>query len=340
MKVLKRKPEKKPNGAAVPSAANLILSTDVLSWQEERNLLEAFWECKTELVRTLIRHFPQLRSHRPPLEPWPMAQFIREHCSGKTRKVATIRRLYDRYLLFKHRLALANVRLVNHMTKRFQHFALSYEDLMQEGVYGLMQAVDRFDPSHGTRLGTYAGWWIRQALQIAVAGQSHLISLSRECFGKLWAIERASEAFAHRGGRLPSAQELAKGTGINLDLLTNLQTVSRTAVSLDAVLDEGSEFQLAEAMADSDSTSELLNAERAEALQLLLENLLESLCPRERYVLDLRFGLAGNEANSLSQIGNMLGISKERVRQIQEAALNKIRTSADDAGWESSMLLD
>ena len=200
--------------------------------------------------------------------------------------------------------------------------------------------LDRFDPSHGTRLGSYAGWWIRQALQIAVAGQSYLISLPRECFRKLWTIERASEALANRGDRLPSAQELAERTGINLDLFTHLQTAARTAVSLDAVLHEDSEFQLAEAMADNDSTSELLNAERAEALQLLLENLLENLGPRERYVLDLRFGLAGNEANSLTQIGNMLGISKERVRQIQEAALNKIRTSADDVGWESSMLLD
>jgi len=330
------KRRKELNDAAVPSAPNLMFSTDVLSLQDERKLLQGFWECKTELVRTLIRHFPQLRSHRPPLEPWPMAQFIREHYSAKTRRVAAIRRLNDRYLMFKHRLALANVRLVYHLAKRFRHFALSYEDLVQEGVSGLMQAIDRFDLSHGTRLATYATWWIRQALQIAVAGQSHLISLSTHYFGELWAIQQESEALAHRRDRLPSAQELTNRTGMNLDLVTHLQTVSRTPVSLDAVIHEDTDFQLAEALADDTTSSELLSAERQEALQFLLEN----LSPREQHVLDLRFGLNGYDAHSLTQIGRMLRISKERVRQIQNVALEKLRASAEDAAWEASMLFD
>jgi len=333
---LMMKRRKELNDAAVPSAPNLMFSTDVLSLQDERKLLQGFWECKTELVRTLIRHFPQLRSHRPPLEPWPMAQFIREHYSAKTRRVAAIRRLNDRYLMFKHRLALANVRLVYHLAKRFRHFALSYEDLVQEGVSGLMQAIDRFDLSHGTRLATYATWWIRQALQIAVAGQSHLISLSTHYFGELWAIQQESEALAHRRDRLPSAQELTNRTGMNLDLVTHLQTVSRTPVSLDAVIHEDTDFQLAEALADDTTSSELLSAERQEALQFLLEN----LSPREQHVLDLRFGLNGYDAHSLTQIGRMLRISKERVRQIQNVALEKLRASAEDAAWEASMLFD
>jgi len=265
-----------------------------------------------------------------------MAQFIREHYSAKTRGVAAIRRLNDRYLMFKHRLALANVRLVYHLAKRFRHFALSYEDLVQEGVSGLMQAIDRFDLSHGTRLATYATWWIRQALQIAVAGQSHLISLSTHYFGELWAIQQESEALAHRRDRLPSAQELTNRTGMNLDLVTHLQTVSRTPVSLDAVIHEDTDFQLAEALADDTTSSELLSAERQEALQFLLEN----LSPREQHVLDLRFGLNGYDAHSLTQIGRMLRISKERVRQIQNVALEKLRASAEDAAWEASMLFD
>jgi len=265
-----------------------------------------------------------------------MAQFIREHYSAKTRRVAAIRRLNDRYLMFKHRLALANVRLVYHLAKRFRHFALSYEDLVQEGVSGLMQAIDRFDLSHGTRLATYATWWIRQALQIAVAGQSHLISLSTHYFGELWAIQQESEALAHRRDRLPSAQELTNRTGMNLDLVTHLQTVSRTPVSLDAVIHEDTDFQLAEALADDTTSSELLSAERQEALQFLLEN----LSPREQHVLDLRFGLNGYDAHSLTQIGRMLRISKERVRQIQNVALEKLRASAEDAAWEASMLFD
>jgi len=179
-----------------------------------------------------------------------MAQFIREHYSAKTRRVAAIRRLNDRYLMFKHRLALANVRLVYHLAKRFRHFALSYEDLVQEGVSGLMQAIDRFDLSHGTRLATYATWWIRQTLQIAVAGQSNLVNLSPFHVKELGLLQEESERLAHGGKHLPSAQELAKHAAIDLKHLTHLQIVSRTPVSLDAVIHEDTDFQLAEALAD------------------------------------------------------------------------------------------
>src|SRR5438132_14351092 len=173
-KTRKRQPAQEESVSFAPT----IFSSDLLTPEEERELLTGFWECKTELVRVLIRHFPRLRSHRPPLEPWPMAQFIRDYCDGETRQEMAVRRLHDRYVHFKHRLASANIRLAAHVAKRFRHHALSYSDLLQEAVCGLMQAIDRFDVSHGTRLATYATWWIRQTLQIAVARQSHLVSLS------------------------------------------------------------------------------------------------------------------------------------------------------------------
>src|SRR5262249_49475785 len=146
--------------------------------EEERELLADFWETKSELVRVLIRDVKGLRQHRPAPEPWPMAQFIRDHCHEQPRRFPAVRRLHDRYIHLKHRLASANIRLAAHVAKRFRHHALSYADLLQEAVCGLMQAIDRFDVSHGTRLATYATWWIRQTLQIAVARQSHLVSLS------------------------------------------------------------------------------------------------------------------------------------------------------------------
>src|SRR5437660_4595945 len=126
-----------------------IFSSDLLTPEEERELLTTFWDCKTELVRVLIRHFPRYRAHRPPLEPWPMAQFIRDYCDTSARRVAAIRRVHDRYIHCKHRLASANIRLAAHVAKRFRHHALGYSDLLQEAVCGLMQAIDRFDVSHG-----------------------------------------------------------------------------------------------------------------------------------------------------------------------------------------------
>src|SRR5215471_5792928 len=178
MKTQRRKRQPAPEEPIDFSPSTTIFSSDLLTPEEERELLAAFWECKSELVKVMIRHWPRLRQHRPPLEPWPMAQFIRDQCTTELRHTLAIRRLHDRYVHLKHRLASANIRLAAHVAKRFRHHALSYADLLQEAVCGLMQAIDRFDVSHGTRLATYATWWIRQTLQIAVARQSHLVSLS------------------------------------------------------------------------------------------------------------------------------------------------------------------
>ena len=264
-----------------------------------------------------------------------MAQFIREYCDEEARKQQPIRRVYDRYIHCKHRLASANIRLAAHVAKRFRHHALSYADLLQEAVCGLMQAIDRFDVSHGTRLATYATWWIRQTLQIAVARQSHLVSLSPHHLQELGLLQQESEALAHGGKHLPSPQELASRTGSSLEHLTHLQTATRAPVSLNAVLDDDSDFKLTEAMPDNDSTTLQMNSERIEAIHFLMEN----LRPRERKVLDLRFGLTGNGTHSLRQIGHLLRISKERVRQIQNRALEKLRASAERNGWEASLLL-
>jgi RNA polymerase primary sigma factor len=335
MKTARRKRQALPSEPAGEPTLTTF-SSDLLTPEEERELLTSFWDCKTELVRVLIRHFPALRAHRPPLEPWPMAQFIREHCEDTTLTVNAIRRLHDRYVHYKHRLASANIRLAAHVAKRFRHHSLSYADLLQEAVCGLMQAIDRFDVSHGTRLATYATWWIRQTLQIAVARQSHLVSLSPHHLQELGLLQQESEALAHGGKHLPSPQELASRTGSSLEHLTHLQTATRTPVSLNAVLDDDSDFKLTEAMPDTGTQTLQQNNERQEALGYLMEN----LRPRERRVLDLRFGLTGNGTHSLRQIGHLLRISKERVRQIQNRALEKLRASAERVGWEPSLLLE
>src|SRR4051812_33188967 len=214
----KRQPATEDTSVVTPTT---IFSSDLLTPEEERELLADFWENKCELVRVLVRHFPRLRQHRPALEPWPMAQFIREHCNEDAREVAPIRRLHDRYVHLKHRLASANIRLAAHVAKRFRHHALSYADLLQEAVCGLMQAIDRFDVSHGTRLATYATWWIRQTLQIAVARQSPLVSLSPPHLQELGLLQQESEALAHGGKHLPTPQELASRTGSSLEHLTH-----------------------------------------------------------------------------------------------------------------------
>jgi RNA polymerase primary sigma factor len=335
MKARRRKRQPAQEDAAVSVVPPTIFSSDLLTPEEERELLAAFWDCKNDLVKALIRNFPRMRQHRPAMEPWPMAQFIRDYCNAEARTARPVRQLHDRYVHLKHRLASANIRLAAHVAKRFRHHALSYSDLLQEAVCGLMQAIDRFDVSHGTRLATYATWWIRQTLQIAVARQSHLVSLSPHHLQELGLLQQESEALAHGGKHLPTPQELASRTGSSLEHLTHLQTATRTPVSLNAVLDDDSDFKLTEAMPDNESQTQQQNNERQEALSFLMEN----LRPRERKVLDLRFGLTGNGTHSLRQIGHLLRISKERVRQIQNRALEKLRASAERVGWEPSLLL-
>ena len=227
------KSQRRKRHAVAPKAAVETpfptFSSDLLTPEEERELLTSFWDCKSELVRVLIRHFPRLRERRPPLEPWPMAQFIRDTCDATSCEVLAVRRLHDRYIHYKHRLASANIRLAAHVAKRFRHHSLSYADLLQEAVCGLMQAIDRFDVSHGTRLATYATWWIRQTLQIAVARQSHLVSLSPHHLQELGLLQQESEALAHGGKHLPSSPRVSVSrTGSSLEHLTHLQTATRT----------------------------------------------------------------------------------------------------------------
>src|ERR1700747_2867559 len=144
-----RKKRQTAQDDVVAVAAPEIFSSDLLTPEEERELLTGFWECKSELVRLLIRHFPRLRSHRPPLEPWPMAQFIRDYCDNEVRINIHVRRVHDRYVHCKHRLASANIRLAAHVAKRFRHHALGYADLLQEAVCGLLEAIARSAVSHG-----------------------------------------------------------------------------------------------------------------------------------------------------------------------------------------------
>jgi RNA polymerase primary sigma factor len=331
-----RRTRKVSSAQIIDDTANTTFSSDLLTPEEERELLTNFWDCKNELVRVLLRHFPGLRDCRPPLEPWPMAQFIRDQCTEATREVTAVKRLHTRYVHYKHRLASANIRLAAHVAKRFRHHSLSYTDLLQEAVCGLMQAIDRFDVSHGTRLATYATWWIRQTLQIAVARQSHLVSLSPHHLQELGLLQQVSEGLAHGGKHIPTPQELAQQTGSSLEHLNHLQTATRTPVSLNAVLDDDSDFKLTEAMPDTQTLCLQENNERQEALKFLMEN----LRPRERKVLDLRFGLTGNGTHSLRQIGHLLRISKERVRQIQNRALEKLKANAERVGWEPTLLLE
>lgn len=310
------------------------LSSRVLSTSEERDLLKKFWKIK----RALAKRLGDLLKERVPAEekknPLALAKFISQRLQRRRWRDKRTREMVREYQHLKHRLASANIRLAAHLAKRFRSYGVPYSDLLHEAVCGLMHAIDRFDLNFDTRLATYATWWIRQALQIAVAQQSHLVSLSPHHLQQLGRWQQEVEALAHADGEIPSNEKVQRKRGVESAQLTRLQAVARSPVSIDATLDESSEFSLSHVVTQQDAFAERNQFE----LKELLGHLMHNLQPRERTVLTLRYGLTGEGGLSLRDIGKVLLVSKERVRQIQNRALDKLRAAASQDGLKESLL--
>ena len=310
------------------------LSSRVLSTDEERKLLKLFWKTKKALAKRVSELLKEKATPDERKNPLAMARFIAERLNRKKRWDRASKTLIREYTHLKHRLASANIRLAAHLAKRFRSYGVPYSDLLHEAVCGLMHAIDRFDLNFDTRLATYATWWIRQALQIAVAQQSHLVSLSPHHLQQLGRWQQEVEAMAHAEGEIPSNEKVQKKRGVESAQLTRLQAVARSPVSIDATLDESSEFSLSHVVTQQDAFAERNQFE----LKELLGHLMHHLQPRERTVLTLRYGLTGEGGLSLRDIGKVLLVSKERVRQIQNRALDKLRQAASQDGLKESLL--
>jgi len=310
------------------------LSSRVLSTDEERKLLKQFWKTKKALAKRVSELLKEKASAEEKKNPLAIARFISERLHRKKRWDRQSKTLIREYTHLKHRLASANIRLAAHLAKRFRSYGVPYSDLLHEAVCGLMHAIDRFDLNFDTRLATYATWWIRQALQIAVAQQSHLVSLSPHHLQQLGRWQQEVEAMAHADGEIPSNEKVQKKRGVESAQLTRLQAVARSPVSIDATLDESSEFSLSHVVTQQDAFAERNQFE----LKELLGHLMHHLQPRERTVLTLRYGLTGEGGLSLRDIGKVLLVSKERVRQIQNRALDKLRQAASQDGLKESLL--
>ncbi|MDH3289436.1 MAG: RNA polymerase sigma factor RpoD/SigA [Gemmatimonadota bacterium] len=222
------------------------------------------------------------------------------------------------------KLVRSNLRFVVSVAKKYQNQGVSLSDLINEGNLGLIRAAHKFDETKGIKFISYAVWWIRQAILQALAEQSRIVRVPLNRAGTLHRIGKRSSALQQELGREPTVEEIAEGMDISEEEVAKTLSISQSHLSLDAPLTPGEDNKLLDYLPDTQNAGpDQETFERA--LTDSIEEVLSTLKEREAKILRLYFGLDGKEPMTLEEIGSMMGITRERVRQIKEKALARLR---------------
>lgn len=228
----------------------------------------------------------------------------------------------------RRRLINCNLKLVVNITKHYTHLSLSLMDLIAEGNIGLMRAIDKFDTTRGFRFSTYAAWWIRQAITRSIIDQGQTIRIPVYASEQISKYKKAKEALRQKLNREPTRSEVAKRLKFSVDKVAELELWMQKKSSLEAPVGKegGSElgdFMVNEKSLDTDkAVNKIFRKEK-------IEHLFDALSKREKKILDLRFGISDGVSHTLADISEDLGISRERVRQVEKTALKKLKKYAE-----------
>lgn len=224
----------------------------------------------------------------------------------------------------REQMIKANLRLVVKIAHDYENFGLPLLDLINEGNIGLMKAVERFDPAKGGKLSTYGSWWIKQSIKRALANQSKTIRLPVHLVDKISKMRRTAMKLQEVFGREPTDEELAEEMGMTASRVAQMRTAAIRPASLDAPIGDDDSNNFAEVVQDENADTPYEKLEDKTVTRMLQE-MVKTLDAREATILRYRFGLDGGPEKTLEEVGQKFGVTRERVRQIQNIALNKLR---------------
>src|SRR5689334_24423197 len=243
-------------------------------------------------------------------------------------EISLAKRIERGDLVAKDHMTRANLRLVVSIAKRYRNQGLPFLDLIQEGTIGLVRAAEKFDYRKGFKFSTYATWWIRQAVARAIADKGRTIRMPVHVVEKLNKIHRSERKLRAELAREPTTAEIARDLDFSLDEVEQIRRSAQTPVSLEKPVGDDDESEFGHFLTDQtaplpDEAAEV--ALRREALR----SILGSLSPRERAVLELRYGLDGQQPRTLDEVGRTFNVTRERIRQIEHQSLKKLRALAE-----------